>query len=97
MTGLLLGDVVRILVRHLGEARGIAVPAGDHVVRALAVVLRQRARLHAEVGRLGVVGDDRQRRLLGLGREAGGELMPICCRSSSSSTFSCSDWSGTAG
>src|SRR5919202_6273472 len=50
------------------DVRRVLVGAGDDLVARLAVGLRQEARLHPEVDRLRVVGDDRDRRLLGLDR-----------------------------
>src|SRR4051812_16943150 len=50
------------------DVRRVLVGAGDELVARLAAGLREEARLHAEVDRLRVVGDDRDRRLLGLDR-----------------------------
>src|SRR5919112_184299 len=57
----------RLGVREPGAQAGrVLVGAGDELVARLAVGLRQEAGLHAEVHRLRVVGDDRDRGLLGL-------------------------------
>src|SRR5689334_21417576 len=60
-----------ILVADLAEARGVARRALDDVVGG--AVLEQAPVAHAEVGRLRVVGDDRERRLLRLDRVAAGQ------------------------
>src|SRR4051794_30388050 len=61
------GRFGRVGVRQArADVRRILVGAGDQLVARLAVALGQEARLHAEVDRLRVVGDDRDRRLLGL-------------------------------
>ena len=62
-----------ILVGQLGQPRRVALGAGDQFVGRLLVALGQEARLHPEVHRLRVVGDDRQRRLLGLDGVAAGQ------------------------
>ena len=56
---------------YLGRQLAAAVGAGDQLVAAL--VLGDEARLHAEVDRLRVVGDDRHRRLLRHHRVAVGQ------------------------
>src|SRR4051812_37673908 len=61
------GHFGRVGVRQPGtHVRRVLVGPGDQLVAGLAVGLRQEARLHAEVHRLRVVRDDRDRRLLGL-------------------------------
>src|SRR3954447_13507417 len=61
------GRFGRIGVRQArADVRRVLVRAGDQLVARLAVALGQEARLHAEVDGLRVVGDDRDRRLLGL-------------------------------
>src|SRR3954464_9809249 len=56
-------------VRQLrGDVRRVLAGARDQLVARLAVILRQEAGLHPEVHGLRVVGDDRDRRLLGLDR-----------------------------
>src|SRR5215218_2483190 len=67
-----------LLVADLAEARGVARGALDDVVRR--AVLEQPAVAHAEVGGLGVVGDDRQRRLLGLDGIAARQPQPDALR-----------------
>ena len=83
-------------VVELAEQRGVAAGAADQVVGA--AVRQQPALARAEVDRLRVVGDERERRLLGVGRVAVGDRS---CRSArgraARSTFRCSDCSGTAG
>src|SRR5215208_4257903 len=54
-----------------GPAHSTALCAGDQLVGGL--VLRDEARLHAEVDGLGVVGDDRDRGLLGQDGVTAGE------------------------
>ncbi len=63
--GLLLGGH-RVDVGQGGQAGRVLLGPGHQLVAGLAVVARQRPRPHPEVDRLGMVGDDRQRRLLGL-------------------------------
>src|SRR5689334_14961094 len=65
------GRLGRLGVRHVrADVRRVLVGPRDEVVARLAVGLRQEARLHPEVDRLRMVGDDRDRRLLGLDRVA---------------------------
>src|SRR3954449_9735544 len=59
--------------RPRAAVRGFFVGARDQLVARLPVVLLQEAGLHAEVHRLRVVGDDRDRRLLRLDRGAAAE------------------------
>src|SRR5687767_1648677 len=66
-------SMARILTSagELGDAARVLLGALDELVRRL--VLRDEAGLHAEVDGLRVVGDDRDRRLLGLDRVAARE------------------------
>ena len=66
----------RVGVGQLGQPRRVLVGAGDQLVGRLPVGLGQEARLHPEVDGLRVVGDDRERRLLGLDREAARQPQP---------------------
>src|SRR3954454_1213412 len=71
------GRFGRVGVRHARADVGrVLVGAGDQLVARLAVVLGQEAGLHAEVHRLRVVGDERDRRLLGLDRVAAAQPQP---------------------
>src|SRR6185295_14114858 len=58
---------------HVGR---VAVAAGDQLVACLTVGLRQEAGLHPEVHGLRVVGDDRDRGLLGLDGVAAAQAQP---------------------
>src|SRR4051794_11077308 len=61
------GRFGRVGVRQArADVRRVLVGARDQLVARLAVVLGQEAGLHAEVHGLRMVGDDRDRRLLGL-------------------------------
>src|SRR3954454_5497890 len=71
------GRFGRVGVRHARADVGrVLVGAGDQLVARLAVILGQEAGLHAEVDRLRVVGDDRDRRLLGLDGVAAAQPQP---------------------
>src|SRR5436305_4755694 len=65
-----------LLVGQLGQPRRVLVGPGDHLVGGLPAGLRQEPRLHPEVHRLRVVGDDRKRRLFGLDRVAARQAQP---------------------
>ena len=70
---LVLGGPDRVLVGQRGRPGGILLGAGDELVVGLALGAGERARLHPEIDRLGVMGDDGQGRLLGLDGEAPGQ------------------------